>query len=124
MSVHMYVHTYVCVYVCMFVCMYVYTHTHIIFQKNVVGINSVIISAEQNIRNYFGYQIAFEISLSYQIAFKVSKPIWTLKLSYIHSVEAATKESLYVWHKDTFSYFFHKNIPTIFIYNRILFTQD
>jgi hypothetical protein len=58
---------FVCIYICMYVlyvCMYVcivcmcthtHTHTHTIFQKNVIGIHSIIISAEQNIHNYFGW---------------------------------------------------------------------
>jgi hypothetical protein len=31
---------------------------------------------------------------------------------------------LILWHNDTFSFFFYIYIPKIFIYNRILFTQD
>ena len=103
MYIHMYVCMYACVYVliCMYVCMYyayvyvymyvcmcicMYVHTHSLSKE----------CCRHSFYNYLCRRISLIILvgylLSYQIAFKVSKPIWTLKLSYIHSVEAATKE--------------------------------
>jgi len=96
MYVCMYVYMYVCMYVCMCICMYVcmhvcmYTHTHT--HTHSLSKNFCRHSFYNYLRRRMSLIILVGYLLFYQIAFKVSKPIWTLKLSYVHSVEAATKE--------------------------------